>query len=356
MKPQNPDGMRLPAVLRAVQLTLNFPSLTLQPVNRTERLLDLITYLLNSREPVSWQEIKNHFPDDYALGVEESNQRKFERDKAELISLGIPIDYQGGSDIKKEGYIIRKEKLFLPEIQFTAKESSLLMLAASAVLESDSFPYRDQLESALHKILSIHDQINPAPEKITMNFSQKERDEVLGKRVQEIQDALDRRKTVEIRYHAFSTGSVTRRKVNPYGLIFRRGQWMLVGWDHLRAALRTFVVSRIDESQVNKRRPGTPDYQIPSSFRLKDYQHQQPWQLEFHDPIAVTVRISEHRLPELLPQLTEAEDLGDRSFRLHVRNQAGFLSWVLSQKTDVQVVNPNEIQDQICSLLHGYQS
>ena len=55
------------------------------PVNRTERLLDLITYLLNAREPVSWQEIKNHFPDDYSVGIEESNQRKFERDKAELL-------------------------------------------------------------------------------------------------------------------------------------------------------------------------------------------------------------------------------------------------------------------------------
>ncbi|MCY3775963.1 MAG: hypothetical protein OXH11_08255 [Candidatus Aminicenantes bacterium] len=49
-------------------------------MNRTERLLDLIAYLLNSTEPVSWREIKNHFPEDYARGVEESNQRKFERD------------------------------------------------------------------------------------------------------------------------------------------------------------------------------------------------------------------------------------------------------------------------------------
>jgi len=128
-------------------------------MNRTERLLDLITYLLNAHEPISWQEIKNHFPDDYARGVEESNQRKFERDKAELISLGIPIDYHSGAGAKKEGYIIEEEKLFLPEIEFTAQESSLLMLSASAVLENESFPYRDQLESALHKITSTNHQI-----------------------------------------------------------------------------------------------------------------------------------------------------------------------------------------------------
>ena len=102
----------------------------------------MITYLLNVREPVSWQDIKNHFPDDYARGIEESNQRKFERDKAELISLGIPIEYQSGPDMKKEGYFIEKEKFFLPEIAFSPQESSLLMLSAGAVLENKSFPYR----------------------------------------------------------------------------------------------------------------------------------------------------------------------------------------------------------------------
>ena len=111
-------------------------------MNRTERLLDLITYMLNARDPVSWQEIKNHFPEDYAQGVEESNQRKFERDKAELISLGIPIDYHSGAGTKKEGYSIEKEKLFLPEVRFNPQESSLLMLSASAVLEQNDFPYQ----------------------------------------------------------------------------------------------------------------------------------------------------------------------------------------------------------------------
>ena len=319
-------------------------------MNRTERLLDLITYLLNAQEPVSWQEIKNHFPEDYAQGVEESNQRKFERDKAELISLGIPIDYHSGAGTKKEGYSIEKEKLFLPEVRFNPQESSLLMLSASAVFEQKDFPYRGQLESALHKITSINDHISPPPEEITITYGGEEGSD-RSKWVSEIQDALDRRKTVKFVYHAFSTGKTSRRQVNPYGLIFRRGSWTLIGWDHAREDLRSFVVTRMKGMTINPRRPGTPDYEIPRSFSVKRYQNQQQWELDLHKPVHVTIQVSKHRLPELLPQLTTAKKKGKDTFQLSVTNRSGLISWVLSQKTDVKILAPEEIQDELRGVL-----
>jgi len=322
-------------------------------VNRTERLLDLITYLLNAKEPVSWRKIKNHFPEDYARGVEESNQRKFERDKAELISLGIPIDYQGGSEVQKEGYLIQKDNLFLPEIEFKPNECSLLMLSAGAVRENESFPYRDQLESALHKIISLQKHIHPAPQELAISYSQRNRRVEHSSFIQKIQDALDRRKSITIQYHAFSTRERTNRDVDPYGLIFRKGKWTLVAWDHLREDIRTFVVPRIEELQVNQRKPGTPDYQIPGDFTLQAYQNQQPWELQIHEPVQVTIQISEHRVNELMPQLSKAANLGQGAFQLQVTNRSGLISWILSQKTDVQVLAPAELNDRICDVLQA---
>ena len=333
------------------QLPFQVGSPKLQPMNRTERLLDLITYLLNAREPVSWQEIKNHFPEDYARGVEESNQRKFERDKAELISLGIPIDYHSGAGVKKEGYLIEKEKLFLPQIQFTPQESSLLMLSASAVLEQDGFPYRDQLESALHKIVSTNNHISPPPPDISISYTGEQGSSKRAKWVQELQDALDRRKEVKFVYHAFSTGETTRRTVNPYGLIFRRGFWALIAWDQDRQDLRSFVVTRIRNFKSNTRRPGTPDYEIPEGFSVKNYLNQQQWELDLHDPIVVTIQVSRHRLPELLPQLTTARKTNDDTFELNVTNRSGLISWILSQKTDVRILEPSEVQNELCEVL-----
>ncbi len=319
-------------------------------MNRTERLLDLITYLLNSPEPVSWQEIKNHFAEDYARGVEESNQRKFERDKAELISLGIPIDYQTGTEGRREGYRIDKEKFFLPEIEFTPQESSLLMLSAGAVLENDNFPYRDQLEAALHKVIRIHDLVDPPPQ-ISITYSPQSKPTPRSPWIQELQDALERHKTIEIVYHAFSTGKTKRRRVNPYGLIFRRRNWTLVGWDHLRKDIRSFVLTRIRKLKVNQKRPGTEDFQIPADFSLRRFQTQQPWEFACHPGVEVTIQVSPHRLLELSSQLAMAEPLGERRYRFKVTNRQGLISWALSHKTDVLVLDPPEVQREILQVL-----
>jgi proteasome accessory factor B len=321
-------------------------------VNRTERLLDLITYLLNAKDPVSWQEIKNHFAEDYARGVEESNQRKFERDKAELVSLGIPIDYQALAEGRKEGYLIRREKLFLPEIEFTPTEASLLMLAASAVIESESFPYREQVESALNKIIGAQNRFS-VPAQIAISFQNRSQDPQFSSLLEQVQQALDRRKTITIKYHAFSTGETVERKVDPYGLIFRKGNWVLIGWDHLREGLRTFVLTRIKGDIAPLKRPGTPDYEIPADFSLRDYLNRQPWQLDLHEPVAVRLRIARHRIPELISQLSSARAIDDQTFEIRVTNTRGLISWVLSQKTDVEVLGPAGIRRELRSVLQS---
>ncbi len=315
-------------------------------MNRTERLLDLIAYLLNSSDPVSWREIKNHFPEDYSRGVEESNQRKFERDKAELITLGIPIDYRSGAEVSKEGYVIREDKLFLREIEFDPTESSLLMLSADAVRDNSNFPYQAQLKSALYKIISVS-QVTPPPPELKISFPNGGKTGKWPNLVHQIREALERKKSIEIEYYAFSTRETTRRKVDPYGLILSRGHWTLVGWDHLRQGLRCFVLARMSEVTVNRKRPGSPDYTIPSGFTLKPYQNQQPWELAIHEPVRVSVEISEHRLPELLPQLNRAVPRGENRFDLEVTNRSGFVSWVLELKTDARVLAPVEIRNEI---------
>lgn len=324
-------------------------------MNRTERLLDLITYLLNARKPVSWQEIKNHFPEDYDRGVEDSNQRKFERDKAELVSLGIPIAFRSGREAQEGGYVVEKERLFVPEIEFNPNEASLLMLAAGAVLENQNFPYRDQLESALHKLTNLQGQASSPPPEISIDYSSGETQSTLSRWIRRIQDALDRRKTVELQYFAFTTGKKTRRKVNPYGLIFRKGRWTLVGWDHLRRDIRSFVLNRIEDLRINPAKPNSPDYRIPADFSVKDYLNLQPWQIRLHPKMRVKISVSPHRLPELLPQLAAAQRLDDTTFELEVTNKSGLISWILSQKSDSKILEPKSLQRQVRKILNGLQ-
>jgi len=314
-------------------------------VNRTERLLDLIAYLLNARKPVSWSQIKNYFPEDYSKGIEESNQRKFERDKAELISLGIPIDYRTGSDTGNDGYIIDKDKLFLPEVRFSPPELSLLMLAAEAVIENESFPYREQLNQALSKVSSSNDPLYRSPEEIQIRYQSDEQSASAQQAaLDQIQTALDKQKALRITYHAFSTGEKTERRVYPYGLILRKGRWTLVGWDLLREDIRAFVVTRIEKAVANQLKPGTPDYEIPDDFSLQNYQ-KQPWDIYKHPPMDVIIRLSDHRLNELLPEIPGARKTGENTYKIKVTNVDRLISWVLTQKQDALILEPHDVKE-----------
>src|SRR5215471_11720669 len=111
-------------------------------MERTERLLDLVALLLDAREPITWAELREAFPEDYAASSDDAAERKFERDKAELLELGIPIQYVQGDDERKDGYVVDREQYYLPAADLTAEELAVLYAAGSAALASGVFPGR----------------------------------------------------------------------------------------------------------------------------------------------------------------------------------------------------------------------
>ena len=86
-------------------------------MDRTERLLDLVALLLDAREPVPFSDLREAFPDDYG-GARESAERKLERDKAELLLLGVPLEFVPPSvehGRESGGYRIDRAAFFLPD-------------------------------------------------------------------------------------------------------------------------------------------------------------------------------------------------------------------------------------------------
>src|SRR2546423_11722480 len=122
-------------------------------MDRTERLLDVVALLLGASEPIPFAELRESFPDDYG-GPREAAERKLERDKAELLQLGVPIEfvppkYEDGRDIG--GYRIDRSAYFLPAPGFEPEEAAALYAAASAALAARGFPFAHDLGPALRK-------------------------------------------------------------------------------------------------------------------------------------------------------------------------------------------------------------
>src|SRR6266498_2653785 len=120
-------------------------------MQKDQRLLDLAALLLKAAEPVSWRQIQEQFSEDYA-GKGEAAIRKFERDKADLLELGIPVRWVGGDEDLPAGYLIDKDEFYLPDLKLPPEDLALLYLAGSAALANGTFPYARDLAHALNKL------------------------------------------------------------------------------------------------------------------------------------------------------------------------------------------------------------
>ncbi len=320
-------------------------------MDRTERLLDLVALLLDAREPLPWMDIRAAFPEDYGAGSADSAERKFERDKAELLELGIPIEYAPPQDDRVGGYLIDKNGYYLPQVGLTAEELAVLYAAGAAALESRAFPGSQDLAHALRKIGFFSDGPLPRP-KVRLELGGVADAKDLPARLEALWGAISARKSVELEYWSPRNQERTQRRVDPYGLALRRGLWTLVGYCHLRKGVRTFHAHRIRSLAANAQRPRSPDFEVPKGFRLDEYVATWPWQHRFHEPVDVVVELSGELAPlaaSLFPS-APAPDGGRVRVPVRATDQDGLLRYVLSLGAEARVLEPKAAREQLAAM------
>lgn len=309
-------------------------------MERTERLLDLVALLLDARKPVPWARLRASF-DDYRTGSLEACERKFERDKAELLELGIPLRFVPGDDDTPGGYLVDRDAYYLPEVNLTAEELAVLYAAGSAALASGAFPGSQDLAHALRKVRFFSEGPPDAP-RVRLELGAGGDSKELPARLDALWSAITQRKSVTLDYFSPRSSQVSHRTVDGYGLALRRGVWSLVGYCHLRKELRTFHVHRIRDLRVNAARPRTPDYEVPKDFEVEAHVAAWPWQHRFHAPVRVEVVLTGALAPlaeRLFPGPSAAHERG-RLVSLDATDLDGLAKYVLSLGPEARVLSP----------------
>ena len=148
------------------------------------------------------------------------------------------------------------------------------------MLTDGGFAYAEPLRLALQQVAWGHP--NPlkegerAPVEMAMTASAGGRD--LSQRLSKIETAISRRKTIEFTYYTMERGETAKRKVDPYHLVFRGGQFYLIGYSHERDAVRVFRLSRI-QGKVGYASKAEHDFSPPEDFDRRDYGQRADWQL-----------------------------------------------------------------------------
>lgn len=273
--------------------------------DRSKRLLDLVMILLRARTPVSYRDIREQFVAYQTLNVE-AGLRAFERDKADLLDLGVPIRYvtpDEDDSLEDGGYVIDLKRFKMPEVRLTPDEVSALVLAASVAHAMPGGAYPKIVDLALKKLAFDLPDLpdtptefpRPAPSAPTVLVHFPERKTQARPELADIYATLEQatrlRKRVALTYQTAATGMVSRRDVDPYAMVYREGAWLVVGWCHLRREIRSFRVDRIHDAEMAAK-PKSPDFERPTDFDVKIYAQRSPWTFTSEPPEEVQLALS----------------------------------------------------------------
>lgn len=307
------------------------------------RLLRLASWLLDQGEPVTRAQILEAFPENYR-GKDEAVERKFTRDKDALRRLGYVIETVELGTRDGPGYVLSAHRCTLPPLTLAPEEAALVWSAAMAASRLSDHPLRDEVESALRKLVVGAQGLPPRAAAIDELASEAPPDQ--GKVLQGLVDGWERRKRITIEYWRAAVDEVVERQVDVYGWASRRGEWIFVGYCHLRGSVRIFYLSRVRKLRVNGMRAQDPDYGIPKDFDIRRWSRQQVWDYDVHPPRPATVRFrgSLARIARnLLPGATTTMDTGGgRVARLDVRNLRGLVRQVLAWGPEAELVEPED--------------
>lgn len=219
---------------------------------KAQRLINLVLVLRSNPRGFTKAEIFQKIQGYQQSDNPETISTMFERDKADLLKAGIQLDvYQANAYSEDEfRYRILDEKSLLPEITFTDAENQALSAAISIWRTT---LHKDAAAQAQLKFEGLGQLLTPEIPAIEMKGNQHLEQLLLG---------IQSRKVVEFEYLKPNDGSAMKRKLQPWGVLNRNGQWFLYGFDLDRSADRVFNLNRIQGNVLLRGSAGA--YEIPA--------------------------------------------------------------------------------------------
>lgn len=322
---------------------------------RTERLLNLLTLLLNARRAVSLREIREleEF-EAYRTSDPKSGERAFERDKAALIELGVPLRWVPPERDDDEdgvgGYVIDRDAYYLPELDLEPGELALLSIAGAAAAGMAGFPGRVAVIRALAKLGFDVDEMHQPRTLAHAPVLEGIDAERLGRHLDVLHDAVSCQRRVRLVYAAPGR-EPTAREVDPYGLYYREGIWYLVGHCHLRRAERTFHLGRVVEVKPLRAERVGGDFTVPQGFELSEHARRRPWEFPQEPPVEVTIRMAPRLVPAIPEIFGRNAVLEERAegpvVRLTVSHRAALIAAVLPYGAAAEVLAPEDVRTEL---------
>jgi proteasome accessory factor B len=292
-------------------------------MDTSERLLSLLSFLLRAPGPVSSETILEAFPDAYS-GQLGSQERKLSRDKEALRQLGVPIESVREED-RLGAVRVDRRAFYLSDVPFTAEERAALFAVGAEALRG-AFPLHEELAHALTKLRTTRPDGEERAEPVVLSG---------GRASPEIEDVIARaaseRRQLRLRYPPEQKDRV----VDPYVFSARRGRFTVVGYCHLRRAIRTFYADQMTTCELANPKARTAEFEVPVDFNAAQHLPVHPWQIRSHPPVDVQLAFP----PELEVSGPRALGIGPDG-KVAATHLEGLISQLLALGPGVRIVSP----------------
>jgi len=311
--------------------------------SRTERLVNLVICLLSTRRFLTAAQIAATVPG-YEHHAEdpqdhEAFQRKFERDKAALRDLGVPLETGTTSVFDTEpGYRIARRAYALPEIPLEPDEAAMAGLAVRLWQHAG---LADAAVSGLAKLqaagIEVDREASLGVEPVV----------TIDPAFASITAAVRVRRVILFRYQVPESDVARPRRLEPWGVACWRGRWYVVGHDLDRQAPRCFRLSRVVDG-VRATGPAGA-YELPEVDLLA---HVARWSGPPERTGRATVRVRPGRGAGLR-RWAEPVGVGPEADILTLRyaDLEWLAGWLAGYGADVLVLDPPELRDLVVARL-----
>lgn len=294
---------------------------------KIDRLIGILSILLQ-KDVVTAASLAEQF---------EVSRRTINRDIEDLCRAGIPIMTRQGV----HGGISIMENYKVNRTIFTTAEMQDILAGLRSL---DSVNGTNRYGQLMEKLSAGSSDFMTGNQSILIDLSSWYKAS-LAPKIQTIREAIDDRRELEFLY--FSQKGETRRRIEPYYLIFRWSSWYVWGWCGSRKDYRLFKLNRMENLQLHethfeKRQVPMPDLRneriFPGGIRAKAvFEPECKWRLveEFG-----------------MDCFEELED-GKLLFRADYTDKENLITWLLTFGGKARLLEPEELREEIREIIEN---
>lgn len=296
---------------------------------KIERLIGILAILLQC-DYVTAPDLAEKF---------EVSRRTINRDIEDLCKAGIPVVTRQGAG----GGISIMENYKFNRTLLTGSEMQDILAGLRSL---DSVNGTNQYRRLMEKLSVGSSDFMEGDQSVLIDLSSWYKDKLPSK-IELIRKAISDKKILLFTYYA-SKGE-TMRKIEPYYLIFRWANWYVWGWCHDRLDFRLFKLNRMENLHMQTEQFTPKEVPIPDLSNERIF----PGRIKVQ---ALFTADCKWRLVEEfgLESFREQED-GSLLFQADYTDKENLITWLMTFKDKVTVLNPPKVRQEIMEILSRMQ-